>query len=245
MMNVFTEGVLNASISTGRTRIVSCLAQQGHPQPELQRIAPNRRGVLLALLPYLPAAAAFATDTDAGPVPLPRPVIEPGKAPDQSKYDPTVGQALLVEHGPLPRGDPGIETCQGRKSFRWWKDPDLREAAALLQKALNAATVEEEERLWTQVIDMYGQLDKPWVPDVVWGGRRGESGGGEGAGWMRGGGRGVALEALGRWSEAVEDYRAVLQAAPLDPAGWNNLGNAMGRTGNDGRHATALVWRSN
>lgn len=31
------------------------------------------------------------------------------------------------------------------------QDPDLREAAALLQKALNAETVQEEEQLWTQV----------------------------------------------------------------------------------------------
>ncbi len=40
--------------------------------------------------------------------------------------------------------------------------------------------------------------------------------------------RGVALEALGRWEEAIADYRAVLAAAPNDPAGWNNLGNASG-----------------
>jgi hypothetical protein len=31
------------------------------------------------------------------------------------------------------------------------QDPDLREAAALLQQALNAETVEQEEALWTQV----------------------------------------------------------------------------------------------
>jgi len=28
------------------------------------------------------------------------------------------------------------------------------------------------------------------------------------------------LEALGRWDEAIADYRAVLAAAPNDPAGW-------------------------
>lgn len=38
--------------------------------------------------------------------------------------------------------------------------------------------------------------------------------------------RGVALEALGRFDEAVSDYRAVLAAAPEDPSAWNNLGNA-------------------
>lgn len=40
--------------------------------------------------------------------------------------------------------------------------------------------------------------------------------------------RGVVLEAMGRFDEAVADYRAVLAAAPNDPAAWNNLGNATG-----------------
>lgn len=31
------------------------------------------------------------------------------------------------------------------------QDPDLREAAGMLQQALNAETVQEEERLWTEV----------------------------------------------------------------------------------------------
>jgi hypothetical protein len=46
--------------------------------------------------------------------------------------------------------------------------------------------------------------------------------------------RGVALEGLGRFEEAIADYRAVLAVAPDDPAGWNNLGNAsngLGRWG--------------
>lgn len=47
------------------------------------------------------------------------------------------------------------------------QDPDLREAAALLQRALNAPSVQEEEALWTRVIDTYGGMDRPWVPDVV------------------------------------------------------------------------------
>lgn len=38
--------------------------------------------------------------------------------------------------------------------------------------------------------------------------------------------RGVALEALGRFDDAISDYRAVLAAAPEDPSAWNNLGNA-------------------
>jgi hypothetical protein len=38
--------------------------------------------------------------------------------------------------------------------------------------------------------------------------------------------RGVILEALGRFDEAITDYRAVLAAQPNDPSAWNNLGNA-------------------
>ncbi len=39
--------------------------------------------------------------------------------------------------------------------------------AGVLQDGLNASDVATEERLWTQVIDTYAALDKPWVPDVV------------------------------------------------------------------------------
>ena len=41
----------------------------------------------------------------------------------------------------------------------------------MLQQALNAGTVQEEEALWTQIIQKYGSLDANWVPDLVsWGG---------------------------------------------------------------------------
>lgn len=129
-------------------------------------------------------------------------------------------------------------------------DPELRAAAAALQEALNAPSVQEEERLWTVVIDTYGGLDRPWVPDVV-----GRAWGNRGNARSRQGrleealadydesiricpwsvdpvlNRGVALEALGRFEEAVADYRAVLAVAPADPAAWNNLGNATGGLG--------------
>lgn len=39
------------------------------------------------------------------------------------------------------------------------QDPDLREAAGMLQQALNAETVEEEERLWTEVRGSLGSAD--------------------------------------------------------------------------------------
>lgn len=52
--------------------------------------------------------------------------------------------------------------------------------------------------------------------------------------WLHIGCRGVALEALGRFDEAVADYRAVLAAAPEDPSAWNNLGNAYAGAGGRG-----------
>lgn len=52
--------------------------------------------------------------------------------------------------------------------------------------------------------------------------------------------RGVALEGLNRFEEAISDYKAVLAVAPDDPAGWNNLGNASNGLG---RWATLLLSR--
>jgi hypothetical protein len=39
---------------------------------------------------------------------------------------------------------------------------------------IDCSQVEEEEKLWTEVIDKYGKLDAEWVPDIVsraWGNR--------------------------------------------------------------------------
>ncbi|KAI8464688.1 MAG: hypothetical protein J3K34DRAFT_526006 [Monoraphidium minutum] len=129
-------------------------------------------------------------------------------------------------------------------------DPELRAAAGLLQEALNAPSVVREEELWTAVIDKYGGLQRPWVPDVV-----GRAYGNRGNARSRQGkldaaladynvaiglcpwsvdpllNRGVALEALGRFEEACADYRSVLAAAPDDPSAWNNLGNASAGLG--------------
>lgn len=64
---------------------------------------------------------------------------------------------------PLPHNHPATTPQQPPPP----QDPELRAAAAALQEALNASSVQEEERLWTVVIDTYGGLDRPWVPDVV------------------------------------------------------------------------------
>lgn len=168
-----------------------------------QAVAPPQAA---AAVPFLDLAAAAAA-ADLVPANL-----QPDKAPDQSKYDPS--------------------------------DPDLREAAGMLQKALNASTVEEEEQLWTEVIEKYSGVNAVWGPDVV-----GRAYGNRGNARSRQGklaaslsdyntsiklcpwsvdpviNRGVVLEALGRWDEAAADYQAVLAVAPQDPVPWNNLGN--------------------
>jgi hypothetical protein len=46
-------------------------------------------------------------------------------------------------------------------------DPQLRAAAQLLQQALNASDVVEEEALWSKIIADYGALKQNWVPDLV------------------------------------------------------------------------------
>jgi len=130
-------------------------------------------------------------------------------------------------------------------------DPELRAAANALQKALNARTVEEEERLWTELINDYQDLKADWVPDIV-----GRALGNRGNSRTRQNkleaalkdfnaaillcpwavdpvlNRGVVLEGMRRWEEAIADYQAVLAASPNDPSAWNNLGNpnaALGR----------------
>ncbi|KAF8066180.1 ULP1A [Scenedesmus sp. PABB004] len=83
-------------------------------------------------------------------------------------------------------------------------DPALREAAGLLQRALNAETVTEEEALWSEVIDRFGSADAPWVPDVV------------GRAY---GNRGNARSRQGKLAAALSDYNAAMELCPwsVDP----------------------------
>ncbi|CAM6114683.1 unnamed protein product [Calypogeia fissa] len=123
-------------------------------------------------------------------------------------------------------------------------DSRLRDAVSTFRQALDAPTVEEEERLWTKVIDEYGKVDAQWVPDIVARalGNRGNARSRQGQLELALGdynrsielapyavdpvlNRGVALESLGRLEEASADYEAVLRVRPEDPAAWNNLGN--------------------
>ncbi len=103
------------------------------------------------------------------------------------------------------------------------QDPDLREAAALLQRALNAPSVQEEEALWTRVIDTYGGMDRPWVPDVV----------STALGVTRTGGR----EAL--WTRVIDTYGSMDRPWVPDVVSnrrWGQL-RALWR-----RHSCVWVW---
>ena len=42
--------------------------------------------------------------------------------------------------------------------------------------------------------------------------------------------RGIAYEAMGRYEDAAEQYKAVIAVDQTDPAGWNNLGNSVAGT---------------
>jgi tetratricopeptide (TPR) repeat protein len=134
----------------------------------------------------------------------------------------------------------------------------LRDAAQLLQEALNAPNVRQEEALWTKLIKTYSSdpknaaadKKKPWEDDVIGRalGNRGNARARQGrldeavsdynaamarAPWSVDPvlNRGVALEAANRLEEAAADYSAVLKVAPEDPSAWNNLGNTRGKQG--------------
>eukprot|EP00899_Mesostigma_viride_P024606 jgi/Mesvir1/532/Mv11393-RA.1 len=130
-------------------------------------------------------------------------------------------------------------------------DKDLKDAYDLFQKALQVGDLADEERIWSKIIETYGNRpDEPFLKDIV-----ARAAGNRGNARSRQGrlaeaiedynlaialapyaadpvlNRGVALEALGRFREAVEDYESVLAVQPDDPAAWNNLGNARAGLG--------------
>lgn len=124
-------------------------------------------------------------------------------------------------------------------------DPNLKDVYYMIQDALRATDVRDEERLWTAVIDKYGSSEANWAGDAV-----GRAHGNRGNCLSRQGrfeaaikdynrsielcpysvdpvlNRGVAYEALREYKLAIDDYQSVLDVDPSDPAAWNNLGNA-------------------
>ncbi|QDZ18927.1 TPR repeat domain-containing protein [Chloropicon primus] len=124
-------------------------------------------------------------------------------------------------------------------------DPDLRRVYEMIQGALRAENVVEEEARWTEVIERYGSNGSNWANDAV-----GRAYGNRGNCRSRQGrfeeaigdynksielcpysvdpvlNRGVAYEGIKEYKLAIEDYKAVLDVSPSDPAAWNNFGNA-------------------
>lgn len=115
----------------------------------------------------------------------------------------------------------------------------------MVQKGLNAPTLEQEIAAWSEVVDRYSLSNEPWAAEVAGralgnrGNARARQGDMEGAladldaaadkcPWAVDPvlNRGVILEALGRWDDAIADFTEVLAVAPRDPAAWNNMGNA-------------------
>lgn len=129
-------------------------------------------------------------------------------------------------------------------------DPELRDVYFMIQAALNAESVAEEELKWTEVIEKYGSSEKDWAADAV-----GRAYGNRGNSRLRQGrfepaisdfnksmelcpysvdpvlNRGVAFEGLKEYERAIEDYQAVLDVNESDPAAWNNFANAHAALG--------------
>ena len=117
----------------------------------------------------------------------------------------------------------------------------------MIQAALRAEDVQAEEEAWSAVISRFetsiGKAN--WAADAV-----GRAYGNRGNCLARQGkfqaaisdynksielcpysvdpvlNRGVAFEGIREYELAIQDYRAVLDGSPSDPAAWNNFGNA-------------------
>lgn len=137
------------------------------------------------------------------------------------------------------------ELAPDQSKYNVLDDEELLRATNLFQSALNATTVQEEERLWTRLINKYMSYDALWVPDLV-----GRAYGNRGNAKSRQGrfdealtdfnkaivicpwapdpllNRGVIYESMGRFEDAIIDYKSVLDVFPNDASAWNNLGNA-------------------
>ncbi|KAL6785608.1 hypothetical protein ACKKBF_B00945 [Auxenochlorella protothecoides x Auxenochlorella symbiontica] len=205
----------------------ACAAAAGpHAGPELQVGACGRRAVLIGAALAAGSAALVPPRAWAAPEPRSR-AIRPELTPDPSSYPPSARQGL-------------------------------QEATNMVQKGLNAPTLEQEIAAWSEVVDRYSLSNEPWAAEVAGralgnrGNARARQGDMEGAladldaaadkcPWAVDPvlNRGVVLEALGRWDDAIADFTEVLAVAPRDPAAWNNMGNAHAGAG---RYAEALAY---
>jgi hypothetical protein len=159
---------------------------------------------------------------------------------------PSSGPALTPPLSPLPPPAPVTVRPELRPDQSTYDpaDPELRAAAALLQEALNAESVQREEALWTEIIDRWGPRGGPgWQPGPgggPCGGR--EACGSEGAALL-GGGWGRPLHAAHAAAvSCVAPSRASHPSSPPRYGGldkpwvpdvvgraWGNRGNARAR----------------
>jgi tetratricopeptide (TPR) repeat protein len=217
------------------------------PAPPAAAPTLDRRTALALAL----AAAAIAAPSLPPPPPA-RAAAAPAAAASSSTPQPP--RPIIAQ--PIPPARITLSLAPDQSLYDP-SDPRLREAARLIEEALGAQNVRQEEALWTRAIQSYSSSPSadpstkpPWEDDVVGRclGNRGNARARQGrldeavadynAAMLRAPwsvdpvlNRGVALEAAGRLGEAAEDYRAVLAAAPDDPSAWNNLGNVLGKRG--------------
>jgi hypothetical protein len=78
-------------------------------------------------------------------------------------------------------------------------DAKFWEAARLFQQALSTDNVQTEERLWSEIISLAGDLQADWVPDIL---------------ARAYGNRGNARSRQGKREEALHDYDWSIQLAP-------------------------------
>jgi tetratricopeptide (TPR) repeat protein len=78
-------------------------------------------------------------------------------------------------------------------------DAGFREVASLFQQALSTDNVQTEERLWSEIISLAGDLQADWVPDIL---------------ARAYGNRGNARSRQGKREEALQDYDQSIQLAP-------------------------------
>lgn len=140
----------------------------------------------------------------------------------------------------------------------------IARAQSLFKQALEASSVQEEESIWSNIIQEFGSQDEraieqaDWLRDVLARAysNRGNSRSRQGSLNAALGdyskaeelapsavdpslNKGVALEALGQYDAAIDAYKRVLSLDPTDPAAKNNVGNALVA---QGLYADAVKW---
>ncbi|KAJ7548366.1 hypothetical protein O6H91_07G009000 [Diphasiastrum complanatum] len=111
-------------------------------------------------------------------------------------------------------------------------DQRLRDAASIFEQALLTKQVEEEEKLWTKVINKYDKLDAVWVSDII-----------SRAYGNRGNAR-SRQAALQQWDEALADYGRAVQLAPEYAFAAANYALALYQVGRENeavRHFQSLL----